>query len=457
MLASMAKQPSTSACKYLGSFTHIEPTNELGEADADCAPDLLKQGHVLYAFPARAWHAREPSRICKMDNNGKFTAMSWLRNLQGSRYTELPVLGVGKGRRTFCTNGLGEEDELWFPTSKDYGDAIDENVFDELSASGFGVTIQQFETQTDLLNAAEAALSAVFGGDEASPCIFATFVVRPSVLAIVHQPHAFTMSCILARLSCEADKPPETSACTRELLVRSTMQTARKLRDLARQGTFKLNTLPESVVFVPTLALDESNDTWNLKTEFTLETDGICYSGEPRLVDFGGDFVISGDKSCARAGYVASVLMLLAFAKGIYGEAYRPMLYALTGRSANGDVLSRDQLPCDFDSISIIDALNTPCGDSEFINLINSKAAQAPSSYEALHQVGRQVASVFDQCHHVFQKAVQYQLSSWPIDTAIFAPASAHATENACLDAIVRRRLSVVLTERCLATAGVVT
>jgi len=368
------------------------PTGEIGEGRGHAASQrkppgtpfgtwledvLSNQQGVVAALPRSAWPANASAadstigRIVALDhthNAGK--AAWWLHKLQGAKYAYDTAFRSGEASATYSVDGL--DDNEWFPTNLEYDGSLDENHFDKLTLAGFSTTVRSFAADAPGLGALPALqqrllLELEAGAMHTGPAVLATKLVhghqdRTAVCVSVTQAHSFRLTDMLTGFNHVLGDPvlrpqlPEATAGVYE----ATAAVARKMRMLATARILKLNVTPNTVVFCP--ALQENVDTG------ALEATGYGYCGlkgargKPFLADFDpattkrvSSQASEYDVDCA---YVAMALVLLSSTRAQHGElAARTMLYKLTGKGADGDALSADDLPENFEEeISLVHA-----------------------------------------------------------------------------------------------------
>lgn len=336
---------------------------------------LSHKGGVLSALPRAAWPLDDQQacstigRIVALDRaRGNGSAVWWLAKLRASKYQYDMAYRNGEDSATYSTDGIDADENSWFPTTSELDAALSEDEMDKLTLAGFSVTVRSMASaetpgigqlpalQQRLLLELEAA--AVGTG----PAVFATNVVqgedRATVCVSVAQAHAFRLKDMLVGFNHVLGDPilrPQLSEAEAGVY-EATAAIARKLRTLADLRILKLNVTPDTIVFCPRLHENAENG--------TLEASGYGFVGHKgaKGVPFLSDFDPTTTKRVssqtteynADCAYIAMALVLLSSTRAQHGElAARAMLQKLTGKGLDNRDLANDELPDDFEQISL--------------------------------------------------------------------------------------------------------
>ena len=261
----------------------------------------------------------------------------------------------------------------------------------------------------------------------------------------VTQAHAFRLSDLLGTYDVAASdallRPRIINPQIEGTIYEATAAVARKVRQLARNRTIKLNLKPGNVVFVPKLVEDDAGELAATGYGF-FDGEHDVTKGVPQLVDFDPKYTRRFPTNVAAysadAAYAASMLSLLAHTKAKYIDVHRLMLHKLTGLSPTGAALGADELPERFeDDLSLAAALRRARDAGAlrgFCALVRGMADDAGDEplQAALAQAAQDLAdlgrtpladgSEYGGDRNVFQALVAQTGGDARADTAVFAP-----------------------------------
>ena len=446
---------------------------------------LSGQRGVIAALPRALWPAGSTvangaaARVVALDATRALGHNRWwLRALQATPFSTNAAFSLDARTSVYKTEGV-EFPLNWVPTEVNYSGEVDPEAYEVHSIAGLAVHVREVplvdgRRPAALVDAKALQQRTLLEVEAAShglaPAIFASFVVHDAddyrvpgalpdagarcapepvrrtastglVAAVsVTQAHAFRLSDLLGTYDVAASdallRPRVVGPAIEATIFEATAAVARKVRQLARNRTIKLNLKPTNVVFVPKLAENDEGELAATGYGF-FDGEHEVTKGVPQLIDFDPKytrrFPTNAGAYSADAAYAASMLSLLAHVKAKYIDVHRLMLHKLTGLSPTGAALAADELPERFeDDLSLEGALRRARDAGAlrgFCALVRGMADdasdEAPALAEAaqdLADLGRAPLAEYGGERTVFQALVAQTGGDARADTAVFAP-----------------------------------
>ena len=451
---------------------------------------LSSQRGVIAALPRALWPAGSTiangaaARVVALDATRALGHNRWwLRALQATPFSTNAAFSLDARTSVYKTEGV-EFPLNWVPTEVNYSGEVDPEAYEVHSVAGLAVHVREVPLVDGRRPAAlvdakalqqRTLLEVEAAAHGLAPAIFASFVVHDAddyrmpgalpdagaraaaepvrrtastgiVAAVtVTQAHAFRLSDLLGTYDVAASdallRPRIINPQIEGTIYETTAAVARKVRQLARNRTIKLNLKPGNVVFVPKLVEDDAGELAATGYGF-FDGEHDVTKGVPQLVDFDPKYTRRFPTNVAAysadAAYAASMLSLLAHAKAKYIDVHRLMLHKLTGLSPTGAALGADELPERFeDDLSLAAALRRARDAGAlrgFCALVRGMADDAGDEplQAALAQAAQDLAdlgrtpladgSEYGGDRNVFQALVAQTGGDARADTAVFAP-----------------------------------
>ena len=338
---------------------------------------LLRTGAVVASFPAGVYKHGKALQLDPTTAAG--TAAFWMQGLHSTPEASSHAFAYDEATALHATVGVPEEVD-WFPTESTYGAPgdVDADAYELASAGGYAVLTGatadalRLNLEAGACGAGPpvfAAFDPAHGTGETSEFLSANSSVADAAAAgsgggdggafVVTAAPTFLLADLLAeRESAEADSFRKVLVPGLEATIhQAALSVARKVRTLADRRVLMLDLNSTSVGFYPKLAVSDDGETLEATGYGYESRAGTVTKGVPKIAHFGAfatKFRPGVSVYNADASYLASMLSLFASTRAVHGvRAMELLKFAVDGRDPNGKVLSKEELPENWRSISL--------------------------------------------------------------------------------------------------------